>query len=95
MAEVNKELDNGGAEAIKGFNFQKTNVILLAINNFQRNNFKIYVETEDEIVVSYENYKAYIQVKKQKHTFSSISKKESKRVLGADGKKVTQWSLQF
>ncbi|PPQ46041.1 DUF4297 domain-containing protein [Paenibacillus peoriae] len=92
MAEVNKEVDNGGAEAIKGFNFQKANVILLAINNFQKNNFKIYVETEDDIVVSYENYKAYIQVKKQKHTFSSISKKESKKVQGDDGKKITRWS---
>ncbi|WP_328800807.1 hypothetical protein T3H97_21240 [Paenibacillus sp. LX16] len=36
MPEVNKELDNGGAEAIKGFNFQKANIILLFNNKRKR-----------------------------------------------------------
>lgn len=92
MTEGIKEMDNGGAEAIKGFNFQKANLILLAINNYQKNNFKIYIEAEDDIVVSYENYKAYIQVKKQKHTFTTITKKESKKITDTDGKKITKFS---
>lgn len=92
MDEAKKELDNGGSEAIKGFNFQKANLILLAINNYQKRNFKIYVETEDDIVVSYDNYNAYIQVKKQKHTFRTIKEKKSKKVQGNDGNNVTQWS---
>lgn len=82
-------MDNGGAEAIKGFNFQKANLILLAINNYQKDNFKIYIEAEDDIVVSYDNYIAYIQVKKQKHTFSTITKKDSKKVTDTEGKKIT------
>ncbi|MFE4569698.1 dsDNA nuclease domain-containing protein [Paenibacillus chitinolyticus] len=85
-----KELDNGGAEAIKGFNFQKANLMLIAINNYEKNNFKIYIEAEDDIVVSYEDYKAFIQVKKQKHTLSSITKQESKKINGPDGKKITK-----
>lgn len=92
MTEVIKEMDNGGAEAIKGFNFQKANLILLAINNYQKNNFKIYIEAEDDIVVSYEDYKAYIQVKKQKHTFNTITKKESKKITDTDGNKITTLS---
>lgn len=87
-----KEIDNGGAEAIKGFNFQKANLILIAINNYKKNSFKVYIEAEDDIVVSYENYKAYIQVKKQIHTFSSLTTKESKKITAADGKKVTKLS---
>ncbi|MDN4526400.1 dsDNA nuclease domain-containing protein [Fictibacillus fluitans] len=86
------EFDNGGAEAIKGFNFQKANVILLAINNYKKKNFKIYVEAEDDIVVSYEGYNAYIQVKKQKHTFKSITKKDKKVKKGSDGKSVVIYS---
>lgn len=85
-----KGMDNGGAEAIKGFNFQKANLMLIAINNYLKNNFKIYIEAEDDIVVSYENYKACIQVKKQKHTLSTITKPESKKIKDADGKKITK-----
>lgn len=92
MTEGIKEMDNGGAEAIKGFNFQKANLILLAINNYRKNNFKIYIEAEDDIVVSYEDYKAYIQVKKQKHTFNTITKKESKKITDTDGNKITSSS---
>jgi len=92
MTEVVEVLDNGGAEAIKGFNFQKANLILLAINNYSKKNFKIYIEAEDDIVVSYENNTAYIQVKKQKHTFTSILRKESKKIQDTDGNKVTKIS---
>ncbi|MGM0949360.1 MAG: DUF4297 domain-containing protein [Bacillota bacterium] len=83
--EISK-FDNGGAEAIKGFNFQKANLILLSVNNYQKNNFKIYIEAEDDIVVSYENYKAFIQVKKQVHTFKTITKKEMKKINDPSGK---------
>ncbi|EEL70773.1 dsDNA nuclease domain-containing protein [Bacillus mycoides] len=89
MTEIKKiqQFDNGGAEAIKGFNFQKANLILLSINNYQKKDFKIYIEAEDDIVVSYENYRAFIQVKKQKHTFSTITKQEQKLIKAPEGKK--------
>ncbi|WP_315370447.1 dsDNA nuclease domain-containing protein [Paenibacillus xylanexedens] len=68
------EIDNGGAEAIKGFNFQKANLILIAVRNYKKPQFKIYIEAEDDIVVSYTGYEAYIQVKKQRHSLSTIIK---------------------
>ncbi|TKJ93646.1 DUF4297 domain-containing protein [Paenibacillus sp. CFBP13512] len=95
MKESIKKIDNGGAEAIKGFNFQKANLILLAIENYQKQEFKIYIEAEDDIVVSYKNYKAYIQVKKQKHTFNSITKKVSKKIKDADDNKITTLSASI
>ncbi|REB10037.1 DUF4297 domain-containing protein [Sporosarcina sp. BI001-red] len=82
-----KRIDNGGAEAIRGFNFQKANLILLAINNYMKPNFKIYVEAEDDIVVTFDDYKAIIQVKKQSHTFNSLTKKEKPKGLNKDGSK--------
>lgn len=86
-AEENK-YENGGAEAIKGFNFQKANLILLAVNNYKKKNFKIYIEAEDDIVVNYEKYKAFIQVKKQVHTFNSITKRENKKIKDSTGKEI-------
>ncbi|MFC9539043.1 DUF4297 domain-containing protein [Lysinibacillus sp. NPDC056959] len=83
-------LDNGGAEAIKGFNFQKANLILLAINNYLKSNFKIYIEAEDGIVVTFDGYKAYIQVKKQVHSISSLLQKGKKHTIeNEDGTKKT------
>lgn len=82
-----QKIDNGGAEAIRGFNFQKANLILLAINNYMKPNFKIYIEAEDDIVVSFDEYKAFIQVKKQSHTFNSLMKKEKPKGLNKDGSK--------
>lgn len=73
------EIDNGGAEAIKGFNFQKANLILIAVKNYKKPQFKIYIEAEDDIVVSYTGYEAYIQVKKQSHSLSTISKSGKSR----------------
>ena len=89
MAEITevKEYDNGGAEAIKGFNFQKANLILLAINNYEKKDFKIYIEAEDDIVVNYNNYRAFIQVKKQVHTFNTITKQSKKAFVDDEGNK--------
>lgn len=81
--------ENGGAEAIKGFNFQKANLILIAINNYLKENFQIYIEAEDDIVVSYTGYKAYIQVKKQKHSISTLTKKKTKKIKNSEGEEIT------
>ncbi|MDR0950855.1 MAG: DUF4297 domain-containing protein [Candidatus Ancillula sp.] len=58
------EYDNGGAIARKGFNYQDAVVSLVAIKNYTKPNFKIYVETKDDFEVEYDSdYHAYIQVK--------------------------------
>lgn len=87
----NSSFENGGAEAIKGFNFQKANLIFIAINNYLKDNFRIYIEAEDDIVVSYDQYKAYIQVKKQKHSVTSLTKKKKKNIKNPDGNRTTMF----
>ena len=76
--------DNGGAIAQKGFNYQNHVISLVAIRNYKKNNFEIYVESDDDFEVLYDdnddNYHAYIQVKGQKKVSiaSLLNKKKDK-----------------
>lgn len=57
-------IDNGGAIAQKGFNYQNHVIALVAIKNYNKKNFEIFVETNDDCEVLYDdNYHAYLQVK--------------------------------
>lgn len=59
--------DNGGAIAQKGFNYQNHVISLGAIRNYKKRNFTIYVESDDDFEVTYDDdYHAYIQTKGQK-----------------------------
>lgn len=56
--------DNGGAIAQKGFNYQNAVISLVAIRNYKKPRFEIYVEADDDFEVLYgTDYHAYIQVK--------------------------------
>ena len=58
--------DNGGAIAQKGFHFQNHVISLVAIRNYKKKNFSIYVEADDDFEVLYDDdYHAYRQVKGQ------------------------------
>ncbi|HFU4371831.1 TPA: dsDNA nuclease domain-containing protein [Streptococcus suis] len=60
--------DNGGSIAQKGFNYQNCVVSLVAIRNYKKRNFTIYVEADEDFEVAYDDdYHAYIQVKGQKN----------------------------
>ena len=57
MSEVGAnqtEYDNGGAIAIKGFNFQHAIAALIIIGNYEKEKFSIYLETKDDIEVVYD-----------------------------------------
>lgn len=56
-------LDNGGAIAIKGFNYQKASIMLIMINNYQKDNFMIIPEARDDFEVRYDDKTIFIQVK--------------------------------
>ena len=59
--------DNGGAIAQKGFNYQNAVISLVAIRNYKRPNFEIFVEADEDFEVTYgDDYHAYIQVKGHK-----------------------------
>ncbi len=73
-----KTTENGGALAIKGFNYQKSVIMLIAILHYLNvDDFEIYVETEDDIVVKISAAKTYIQVKGKKLSIAAITKRES------------------
>jgi hypothetical protein len=69
--------DNGGAIAQRGFNYQNHVVSLVAIRNYCKKNFEIYVESDDDFEVLYDDcYHAYIQVKGQsKVSIASLLRK--------------------
>ena len=72
--------DNGGAIAQRGFNFQNCVISLVAIRNYTKKNFSIYVEADDDFEVTYDdNYHAYIQVKgEKKMSLNKLMKRTSK-----------------
>lgn len=59
--------DNGAATVIKGFNYQKAAIMLVMINNYQKQHFKVIPESKEdfEVYVDYEIY--FIQVKGKKN----------------------------
>lgn len=68
--------DNGGAIAQKGFNYQNYVISLVAIRNYTKDNFSIYVEADDDFEVMYDdNYHAYIQVKGEKLSINKLLQK--------------------
>lgn len=74
-------IDNGGANAIKGFNYQKSVIALIAILNYQKEgDFQIYVESEDDIVVTSKGKRTYIQAKSKKMSLAQMLN----RVKGKD-----------
>lgn len=69
-----KAIDNGGAIAIKGFNYQKSVVMLIAVLHFlDDDKFELSVETKDDIVVSSKSGATYLQTKSNKLSVTSIT----------------------
>ncbi|HHC8853041.1 TPA: DUF4297 domain-containing protein [Staphylococcus aureus] len=70
--------ENGGANAQRGFNYQNCVISLVAIRNYKKPNFKIYVEADEDFEVNYgDDYHACIQVKGEKNlTFNKLLKGE-------------------
>ena len=56
-------INNGGAIAIKGFNYQKASIILIIINNYDKDGFHLIPEAEDDFQVHIDNKNIFIQVK--------------------------------
>lgn len=70
-------IDNGGAQAIKGFNYQKSVIALIAVLHYlDKNQVDIYVEAEDDIVVKSGDIKTFIQAKSSKLSISTITKRK-------------------
>lgn len=77
-----EKIDNGGAYAIKGFNYQKSVVVLIAVLHYLHSDpdFEIYVEAKDDIVVKVKNEETFIQIKSNELSLGSIVRKSKSGV---------------
>lgn len=74
-----ENIDNGGANAKKGFNYQDAIATLIIITNFSKDDFCIYLECRDDIEVDLTAHKFFIQVKATKQSISNLIKKNKKK----------------
>lgn len=74
-----ENIDNGGANAKKGFNYQDAIATLIIITNFSKDDFCIYLECRDDIEVDLTSHKFFIQVKATKQSISNLIKKNKKK----------------
>ncbi len=73
-------IDNGGAHAIKGFNYQKSVVILIAVLHYlNEDDFEIYVESRDDIVIRLNGIETYIQVKGKKLSLGMLTQRPKEK----------------
>lgn len=74
-----RKIDNGGAVAIKGFNYQAAVIMLISLLNYKRKNFALFVETEDDVEVSVEGTHTFAQIKSlKKISIAGLIKKDKK-----------------
>lgn len=76
--------NNGGAIAIKGFDFQAMTVVFFAVKNINDDNFNVYIESEEDFTLHKAEDKAYVQVKSMPLSvkkLTKISKKAQKSIL--------------
>ena len=100
MSEVGAnqtEYDNGGAIAIKGFNFQHAIAALIVIGNYEKEKFSIYLETKDDIEVVYSDNTFFIQAKNKKLTLNELVKvdKKNKSILSKSLSKTSDKKNNF
>lgn len=69
-------IDNGGAIALKGFNYQKASIIFVMIRNFEKENFKVIPESREDFEIHLDEDTYFIQVKGTKKL--SVSKLKSR-----------------
>lgn len=74
-----ENIDNGGANAKKGFNYQDAIATLIIITNFSKDDFCIYLECKDDIEVDLTSHKFFVQVKSTRQSLSNLIKQYKKK----------------
>lgn len=74
--------EQGGAQAIKGFNFQTAMGALIAVFNFSESDFKMIVEGKEDLEVHKAGICTYIQVKSSKLTTKQLLKNPKPKKSG-------------
>lgn len=72
-------IDNGGANAQRGFNYQDAIAMLIIITNFAKDDFCIYLECKDDLEVDLPKQKIFIQVKSTQQSVASLVRQYKKQ----------------
>ena len=79
LLKENETIDNGGAVAINGFNYQAAVIMLIALLNYKKRDFSLFIETKDDVEVSLERTHTFAQIKSLKNlSITALVRKNNK-----------------
>ncbi len=70
---MNMKINNGGSNAIKGFNYQSGVAIYMMIKHYHNDSFKICVEAQDDIDIMIDNCCIFMQIKSYKQSKTTLT----------------------
>lgn len=77
---------DGGANAIRGFNYQKAVIALIAVLNYDKDGFEFFLENQDDVEVLFNDSHTFIQIKSNKNLsingLVKPNKKTNQSILG-------------
>ncbi len=77
---------DGGANAIRGFNYQKAVIALIAVLNYNKDGFEFFLENQDDVEVFINDSHTFIQIKSNKNlsikSLVKADKKTNQSILG-------------
>ena len=77
---------DGGANAIRGFNYQKSAIALIAVLNYNKDDFELFLENQDDVEVLFKDSHTFIQIKSNKglsiKSLVKADKRTNQSILG-------------
>lgn len=77
---------DGGANAIRGFNYQKSVIALIAVLNYSKDDFELFLENQDDVEVLFKDSHTFIQIKSNKglsiKSLVKADKRTNQSILG-------------
>ena len=79
ILDESETIDNGGAVAINGFNYQAAVIMLIALLNYKKKDFSLFVETKDDVEISLDGTHTFAQIKSLKNlSIAALIRKNKK-----------------
>jgi hypothetical protein len=81
---------DGGANAIRGFNYQKAVISLIAVLNYRKDDFEIFLENQEDAEVLFRDTHTFIQIKGGDLSISKLKAADSKTKKSILGKNLSK-----
>lgn len=82
---------DGGSNAIRGFNYQKAVITLIAVLNYNKDDFEFFLENQDDVEVFFKDSHTFIQIKSNKNlSIKSLIKADNKTNQSILGKNLNK-----